>query len=162
MAGSLKNAAGELHLQFQIGDDRYALPACEVVEVLPLRKLKQLPEAPAWVAGLFSHRGRMVPVLDLCQRVLGRAARARSSTRLVLVRYRGAPDAPVLGLVLEQATDTLRLASEAFADSGLEAGLPQYLGPVQPSSAGVVQRINIDGLLDERMRALLFQPVTQD
>ena len=47
----MSGRAGELHLLFSLGADRYALPASEVSEVLPLQRLKQLPEAPAWVAG---------------------------------------------------------------------------------------------------------------
>ena len=163
MRASSKAAKGELHLQFQLGEDRYALPAREVVEVLPLRRLKQMPEAPQWVAGLFEHRGRMTPVIDLCHRVLGRKALARSSTRLVLVRFDAdlGERSPVLGLLLEQATDTLRLTADAFQASGLEAGLPDYLGPVQRDAQGMIQRIEISHLLDDAMRALLFQPVAQ-
>lgn len=163
-SASSKATAGELHLLFQLGDDRYALPAREVIEVLPLRRLKQIPEAPEWVAGLLTHRGRMVPVLDLTRRVLGRAANARSSTRLVLVRFDAAQgdDSPVLGLILEQATDTLRLQAEAFTSSGLEAGQPGYLGEVQRDGQGVIQRIEVSGLLDEAQRALLFQATEQD
>lgn len=163
MPASSKTATGELHLQFQLGEDRYALPAREVVEVLPLRRLKQMPEAPEWVAGLFEHRGRMTPVIDLCQRVLGRKARSRSSTRLVLVRFDPSQGehSPVLGLLLEQATDTLRLPPDAFKASGLEAGLPDYLGPVQRDSQGMIQRIEVSNLLDDAMRALLFQSVAQ-
>lgn len=158
-----KPSAGELHLIFQLGEDRYALSAREVVEVLPRRRLKQVPEAPAWVAGIFEHRGRMIPVLDLSRRVLGRPALARSSTRLVLVRFdaRQGRDSPVLGLILEQATDTLRLPSAAFTPSGLEAGQPDYLGPVQRDGRGLIQRIEVDGLLDDALRAQLFQPATQ-
>ena len=158
MQASSKASAGELHLQFQLGEDRYALAAREVVEVLPLRRLKQIPEAPEWVAGLLAHRGRMIPVLDLSRRVLGRPALMRNSTRLVLVHF----DAPlaadaVLGLILEQASNTLRLPQEAFQSSGLEAGQPDYLGPVQGKGAGLIQRIEVAGLLDASMRALLFQ-----
>ncbi|MGP0173472.1 chemotaxis protein CheW [Pseudomonas sp. NCHU5208] len=159
MQASSKASAGELHLQFQLGEDRYALAARMVVEVLPLRRLKQIPETPDWVAGLLAHRGQMIPVLDLSRRVLGRPALARSSTRLVLVHVAvrpGTPDA-VLGLILEQATNTLRLPDEAFQPTGLEASQPDYLGPVQGKGAGLIQRIEVNGLLDAAMRALLFQ-----
>lgn len=156
---SSKLSAGELHLQFQLGEDRYALAARSVVEVLPLRRLKQIPETPDWVAGLLAHRGQMIPVLDLSRRVLGRPALVRSSTRLVLVHFAvrpGTPDA-VLGLILEQASNTLRLPDEAFQPTGLEAGQPDYLGPVQSKGTGLIQRIEVNGLLDASMRALLFQ-----
>ncbi|MGG2398691.1 chemotaxis protein CheW [Pseudomonas sp. SH1-B] len=163
MPASSKAAAGELHLQFQLGDDRYALPAQEVVEVLPLRRLKQVPEAPEWVAGLFDHRGQVTPVIDLSRRVLGRPALARSSTRLVLVRFdrHMGEQSPVLGLILEQATDTLRLPAEAFKPSGLEASQPDYLGPLQRDAHGMIQRIDVAGLLDDEVRALLFRPKAQ-
>lgn len=159
MSASSKASAGELHLQFQLGEDRYALAAREVVEVLPLRRLKQIPEAPEWVAGLLAHRGKMIPVLDLSRRVLGRPALARNSTRLVLVHLDTAQavTGAVLGLILEQASNTLRLPQEAFQSSGLEAGQPDYLGPVQGKGAGLIQRIEVAGLLDASMRALLFQ-----
>lgn len=78
----------KLFLLFRMEGDRYALDAREVVEVLPLLRLKRIPEAPEWVAGVFSHRGVLVPVLDLCAMAFGRAALARTSTRIVLVEYR--------------------------------------------------------------------------
>lgn len=154
-----KASAGDLHLLFQLGADRYALCAREVVEVLPLRRLKQIPETPEWVAGLLVLRGRTIPVIDLSRRVLGRPAHARSSTRLVLVHFDTnlGNASPLLGLILEQATDTLRLPADAFTRSGLEAGQPDYLGPVQHNGQQLVQRIEVQGLLDESLRALLFR-----
>ena len=104
--------AGGLYLLFSLDQDRYALSVHEVVEVLPLRRLKAFPQAPAWVAGGFEHRGALVPVLDLLVRACGRPAAALTSTRLVLVHYR--PANRVLGLILEKATDTLRLPASAF------------------------------------------------
>ncbi len=162
-AATAGSAKGELHLLFQLGEDRYAISAREVAEVLPLRQLKQVPETPEWVAGVFQHRGRMIPVLDLNQRVLKRPALQRNSTRLVLVYFdaqRG-EHACVLGLILEQATNTLRLPADAFTSSGLEAGQPDYLGPTQADERGLIQRIDVQGLLDDALRAVLFKAAQQ-
>ena len=143
---------GELHLLFSLGEDRYALPARQVIEVLALQPLKQLPEAPAWVAGVLAHRGRMIPVLDLYRRLFDRPARARTSTRLVLVDW--APGQP-LGLVLEQAGRTERLDPPAP-----QPPLPSdaaYLGPVQQAGvAGLVQRVDVAGLLPADVAERLF------
>jgi chemotaxis-related protein WspB len=76
-----------LMLVFRLGADRYALDATEIVEVLPRVPLKSVPGAPAWVAGLFSYRGRTVPVIDLASLALGRPSADHVSTRLVLVHY---------------------------------------------------------------------------
>lgn len=151
-----RTARGRLYLQFRLGGDRYALDVHEVVEVLPLRDLKQVPEAPAWVAGVLAHRQRLVPVLDLARLAFGQPAQVRTSTRLVLVDYPPAGQGHWLGLILEQATDTLRCAPEAFRDYGLERGAARYLGPVYQDADGLVQRIRVADLLTDEVRGLLF------
>ena len=45
--------------------------------------------------------------------------------------------------------------------SGLEAGQEDYLGPMQRDARGMIQRIEVAGLLDDDVRALLFQPTDQ-
>ncbi|GLK89067.1 chemotaxis protein CheW [Pseudomonas turukhanskensis] len=148
-----------LYLLFSLGLERYALAARDVVAVLPRVPVKTLPGAPVWVAGVFAFRGALVPVLDLCQLSLGTAAVARTSTRTVLVHYRTADGLTrPLGLVLEQASDTLRCDAEAFRDYGLVNPASPYLGPVVETAAGLVQRIAIDQLLPETVQALLFPP----
>ena len=141
-----------LFLVFHIGDERYALPATDVVEVLPLLPLKPIAHAPAWVAGVFTHRGQVVPVIDISAMTFGLAAVARTSTRLVLVNYRG----QVLGLMLEQASDTLRCNPADFQSYGLDNRDAPYLGPVRSDQHGLVQWISIDELLSPAVSALIF------
>lgn len=90
----------------------------------------------------------------------GRAALARTSTRIVLVEYRARQDRePVwLGLILEQATDTLRCEPSAFRDYGLDNGEARYLGPVYEGPRGLVQWVRVEALLPDEVRALLFPP----
>jgi chemotaxis methyl-accepting protein methylase len=68
---------------------------------------------------MLAHRGALVPVIDL--RAELRRRPARTSTRLVLVHYRR-PAAPrlQLGLILEQATETLRCQPDEFQPYGLD------------------------------------------
>jgi len=148
---------GELYLLFNLQHDRYALSVHEVVEVLPLRRLKAFPQAPAWVAGGFDYHGTLVPVIDLLMRASERPAAQLTSTRLVLVHYR--PASRVLGLILEKATDTVRLSASAFHDSAVSPGAAQYLGAVQSCAQGLVQRIEVSRLLPADVCALLFPTV---
>lgn len=148
-------AATMLFLLFSLGEQRFALPAREVVEVLPRMPLKPIPAAPDWVAGVFSYRGQVVPVVDLCRLALGTPARQRTSTRLVLVNY---PGDRCLGLVLEQASQTLRCDVAEFKPYGLSSPDARYLGPIREDARGLLQRISVEQLLDERARVLLFAP----
>ncbi|MBI5769835.1 MAG: chemotaxis protein CheW [Verrucomicrobia bacterium] len=151
-----------LFLLFQLGADRYALPAAEVAEVLPLVALKGVPGAPAGVAGLIDYRGTAVPVIDLCALALGRAAARRVSTRVLMVRHplaRG--DGRLLGVIVERATETLARAPGDFQATGLAGEGARYLGPVVHDPRGLIQRVEIGALLTPALRAALFPPETE-
>jgi len=143
-----------LFLVFYIGNERYALAATDVVEVLARLPLKPIAHAPAWVAGVFSHRGQMVPVIDISAMTFGHEAVARTSTRLVLVNFRG----KLLGLMLEQANATLRCDPADFQPYGLDNREAPYLGPVREDAQGLLQWIHVDDLLSPAVCALLFPP----
>ncbi len=144
-----------LFLLFKLGEDRYALEASRVVEVVPLLALKHLPQSPPGIAGVFNYRGRPVPAIDLSQLTLGQPARERLSTRIIIVRWPW-PDEPdrVVGLVAEHATEMLRKEPGDFVDPGIRNTSP-YLGPVLMDSKGVIQWIHEQGLLSEPIRQLL-------
>jgi chemotaxis-related protein WspB len=151
-----------LFILFQLGKDRYALDAAQVAEVLPLVQMKKIPQAAAGVAGVFTYRGAPVPVLDLTQLALGRAARSRLSTRLLLVNYPDARGASrLLGLIAENATETLRREAADFVTSGVNADGAPYLGPVCHDARGLIQWVSVDKLLPEAVRAVLFQQAAE-
>ncbi|QOQ73330.1 purine-binding chemotaxis protein CheW [Pseudomonas poae] len=156
--GAVPAAKKALFLVFHIGGERFALKATEVAEVLPRLPLKPIAHAPVWVAGIFAHRGALVPVIDLCALTFGTPAQARTSTRLVLVNYQPQPwvDARWLGLILEQTTDTLRCGLEEFQPYGLDNREAPYLGLVREDALGLMQWIGVNELLTEPVRTLLF------
>jgi chemotaxis-related protein WspB len=148
-----------LFLVFELGRDRYALDAGQVAEVLPLVGIKQIPQAPPAIAGIFNYRGAPVPVIDLSQLTLGRPATRRLSTRLVLVHY---PDADgrirLLGLIAERATQTVRRDETDFVASGVTVEGASYLGRVAPDARGLLQWIDARTLLPASVHDRLFEP----
>jgi purine-binding chemotaxis protein CheW len=64
---------------------RYAFEAALVTEVVRLGPLTRLPAAPSFLAGVFTHRGEVLPVLDVGQLVGHGAVPIRASTRAALV-----------------------------------------------------------------------------
>lgn len=144
-------------LVFHIGDDRYGLRLAVVQRVLPLMELKNVPLAPPSVAGLMNLHGDSVPVIDLpCISGLP-PARAHFDTRIVLVDYM-APDGTVraLGLLAERVTGMQDIDPAALAAPGVRAA--PFLGSVAGDAQGMVQLVELDQLLPESLRALLFQP----
>ncbi|BCF99676.1 chemotaxis-related protein [Paraburkholderia sp. PGU19] len=163
-----------LFLVFELDRDRYALDAADIVEVQTLTATKAIPGAPAWVAGVIERHGEPVPVIDLAQLALGRPSQYWRSTRLVFVHYRdtrdiherGDTDTPprLLGLIVERATQTRRIEREHFADSGIATPHARWLGPVASDESGLIQWIDVQQMLDDDVKALLFpqpQPHTR-
>src|SRR5512140_1292715 len=64
---------------------RYAFEALLVTEVVRLGPLTRIPAAPAFLPGVFTHRGEVLPVLDIGQLVGQGSIAIRASTRAAVV-----------------------------------------------------------------------------
>ena len=147
-----------LFLKFRIGSESYALDTAQIVEVLPLLQISRIPQAPVGVAGLINYRGKPAPVIDLSELALGRPAQPHISTRLVMVRH----GEHLLGLIAEQATETMRRGPEDFADSGIAVDGALYLGPVTQDGGRLIRRIDVQKLMPPEVSSVLFRPAEEN
>jgi chemotaxis-related protein WspB len=146
-----------LFLVFQLGTDRYALQAAQVVEVLPLVNSKHVPRAPVGVTGVFDYHGTPVPLIDLTELAQGKPSRKWMSTRIILVNYRDKSGrVHLVGLLAEHATETMHRSEEEFADSGIAVADAPFLGSVLTDAAGIIQQIDIQNVLSESVGKHLF------
>jgi chemotaxis-related protein WspB len=147
-------------LIFHIGKDRYGIRLNDIARVLPLQQLKALPLAPAYVAGLMNFHGASVPVLDLCQLAGLQAGGQYFDSRIILVDC-PAPDGTShpLGLMAEHVMGIETVAPNQFVESGVKAA--PFLGQIVSSAAGILQMVELGQLLQDNVRAMLFQPANQ-
>jgi len=145
-----------LFLVFSLGNNRYAVAASEVVEVLPLVNWKSLPGAPPGVAGIMNYRSDPMPLLDLSELALGTPCRKWMSTRIVVIDYPAKDTSRTLGLLAEGVTGTIRRHEEDFMPPGLTTANAPYLGPIANTAEGPVQQIDVAALLPEQIRNGLF------
>lgn len=95
-------------LTFLIGDETYGLDLRCLREIMRLPELTELPRAPAFLRGILSLRGTMVPVIDMRSRLrLGRSE-PTVRTRVLVVDYAG----DLVGLIVDSVTDVARIAEE--------------------------------------------------
>lgn len=142
-----------LYLLFQFESDRFALPARDVHEVLPLVSLRAQPGAAAGIVGLINYRGQAVPVLDVARVVLGRPSVRRVSTRLLIIDHPAAPGQR-LALMVERATAMVAKEPGEFGPAGVPLGGARYLGPVAQDAGGMIQQIIVAGLLPPEAAAV--------
>ena len=62
-------AAGGKYLNFHLGDEAYSLPILQVREIIRLSPVTPVPRMPPFVKGVINLRGKIVPVMDLRERL---------------------------------------------------------------------------------------------
>jgi chemotaxis-related protein WspB len=146
-----------LVLTFQAGAHRYALPAAALIEVLPWVGLTPAPTLLPAIAGLLNYRGAVAPVIDMNQLLLGTACPFLLSSRILLTRY-PLPDGRegMLGLRVERASGTQAVTAEGVVASPVRT--PPWLGKVVIQGGDIVQLVQPEALLGDRVRGLLFPP----
>ena len=94
-----------------LGIDRevFAVPVETVLEILDMRELFRVPDAPAHLAGLIDVRGRSVPVIDLRVKLGLPAAAVTEGTRIMVLEVPIGGRQLVLGLVADRVYEVASL-----------------------------------------------------
>ena len=144
-------------LVFHIGPDRYGLRLRAIARVLPVVALKQVPLAPAFVAGLMDLHGEPVPVIELSLLAGFTPRQVWFDTRIILVDY-PLPDgiSASLGLQAEHVTGIETIDEASLRAPGV--GSAPFSGQVCSAAGGMLQLVELDELLPAQVRQLLFQP----
>ncbi len=146
-----------LFLLLNIDNRRYALESQQVVEVLPLVVLDTLPHTPEYIAGVFNYRGRIVPVLDLCQLMRGKPCCEHLSTRIILINYNNdegdnsseSATSHVFGLMAERVVETLHKSDTELIDPNIQIDAAPYLGKMILNDQDTIQCIDLNYLFSE-------------
>ena len=112
MTGTAPSAVGQSFLTVHVGDDRFALPASDVAEVIRPPAVTRVPLGPASLLGVANLRGAVMPVVSL-HRLLGREGTASSNARVVVID-RGAP----VGLLIDRVASLGTATDDAGDGSG--------------------------------------------
>jgi chemotaxis-related protein WspB len=136
-----------LVLTFQAGNEKLALDLRRVREVVPRVRLTPLSGMPEWHAGVFVHRGDVVPVIDLHRLAGAEVCPPHLSSRIVLVAPRRA-GARLVGLLASQVVATRELPIDGIAVTGRASDSPSF-GAVVADGKGVIRVFDPDSFLPE-------------
>ncbi len=138
----------------------FATEADVVVEVLAPLAWRPVPAVPAWVRGLFAHRGQLIPLVDVT-RLLDAPARAdRMSNRVLVANCAASSDLVPwrAGLWIDCIVEVDRLDfTRAGSHPGFAVDSGRFLGPVVETRWGPVQLVNPDRLFTAEQAAVLSE-----
>ena len=95
-----------------LGAEIFAVPVSCVIEILAMRALFRLPDAPPFLAGLTEVRDQAVPVIDLRVKLGLPAAEATHHTRIIVLEVTAGGRAMVLGLIADRVIEVITLAAD--------------------------------------------------
>lgn len=156
-----------LMLLFQINNQRYAIPSKKIVEVIPLVNLTKLTHTPEYFAGVFNYRGRIIPVIDMCQLISHQICSEHLSTRIILVNHWDrnaiAESTPhIMGLIAPKVIETSQVSDVDLIDVDIQIDKPPYLGKMIVDEQGIIQCLHVEYLLSEVQEAYLIEDVNSD
>jgi purine-binding chemotaxis protein CheW len=97
-------------LGFMLSDEEYALDILEIKEIVRLQPITAVPRSPAWLKGIVTLRGVIVPIFDLRSRLGLQEIEHGTDTRIVVV-YRGEE---LAGLIVDRITQVMRVGIDAI------------------------------------------------
>lgn len=135
-------AASEELLQlvsFKIGDEEFGVDILKVQEINRMLQVTHVPNAPAYVEGVINLRGKVIPVVDLRQRLGLERKEKDKHTRIIVMELSG----KVVGFVVDAVSEVLRI--------------PRSVTEPPPQVAGGMNAdyITAVGKLEDRLLTLL-------
>jgi purine-binding chemotaxis protein CheW len=134
LEGDTTQLDGDQHqwLTFSLGKEQYALNIEYVREIIKPREITDIPRVPAFILGVISLRGVIVPIFDLCQRLTLGAVSIDSRSRIIVCEHRDR----IAGLLVDNITQVVKFSTGEIEPppailSGLDRELVEGVGRVQ-------------------------------
>ncbi|MGE5509196.1 MAG: chemotaxis protein CheW [Chitinophagales bacterium] len=90
---------------FHLGGAEYAVTIDQVQEIINVAEITRVPRAPHYILGVFNLRGKILPAIDLKQRLGLGATDLTGTSRLVVVKV----GEHVVGLLVDGVSETTQV-----------------------------------------------------
>jgi purine-binding chemotaxis protein CheW len=107
----MKNESeSKAYLTFMLGDEKFAIPVDHVQEVVELNHVTRIPNAPDYMLGIISLRGRVLPLLDTRLKLGLPAAERTSKNRILILDLKENDDKGLqIGAIVDVAREVVEI-----------------------------------------------------
>lgn len=92
---------------FIIGDEEYAIPILNIVEIIKPIEYTRVPSVPDYVLGVFNIRGSVIPLIDLRRKFNLDTINNTGDTRYIVMKG----EDNTAGFVIDRLTEAIRINS---------------------------------------------------
>lgn len=95
-------------LEFVLGDEEYGVNLEEVREIIRMKPITEIPRSPAFVKGILSLRGTMIPVIDLKMRLKLGETEITPATRIIIT----ADETRYFGVIVDRINGVVKIRED--------------------------------------------------
>ena len=139
-------------VSFEIGAQTYAVPIHAVQEINRTMDIAHVPQGPPFMQGVVNLRRKVVPVVDLRQRLGKPVHENTGDERIVFIEVQGESQARVIGLIVDQVTRVLHISREIIepASTVTRGADSAYLQGVAMLDESLLYLLSPDKLFSQR------------
>jgi purine-binding chemotaxis protein CheW len=138
------------YLRFRVADEDYGVSLLEIREIIKTRPVTEVPRMPAFVVGVISLRGTIIPVLDLRLR-LGLAVGESSGRSRIIIAKKGEG---MCGLLVDEVFQVLGLSGSEIekAPQVLEGIDREFVRGIGRHGERMLIILDLDKVMDASLR----------
>ena len=102
------NTLKDQYLTFVIEDEEYGIEIANIKEIISICAITLIPETPAYLEGIISLRGDIIPVINVRKRFLKPPKEYDELTCIIVIEYREYS----LGLVVDAVKEVMYISEE--------------------------------------------------
>jgi purine-binding chemotaxis protein CheW len=91
---------------FRLGNEEYGVEITQVREIIKMKEITRIPNAPDFVEGVINLRGQITTVTDLRKRLGTNGTGNNDQTRIIIVELENS----TIGMIVDSVSEVLRLA----------------------------------------------------
>lgn len=145
---------GGTYVLFRLTAEQYGLPIDKVQSIIRYEEPTPVPRAPEFVQGVINLRGRVIPVVDLTQRLFGSPFTPTLSSRIVVAEG----DAGLLGLAVDEANEVVTIPDDSVRptpDAVLSENTAEAFAGVADHGGRLIVLLNLEQVVPNTGHAQL-------
>lgn len=93
---------------FRLGNEEYGVEITQVREIIKMKEITRIPNAPEFIEGVINLRGQITTVTDLRKRLGTDGSTTNDQTRIIIVEL----DNSTIGMIVDSVSEVLRLSKK--------------------------------------------------
>ncbi|MDD2736457.1 MAG: chemotaxis protein CheW [Desulfuromonadaceae bacterium] len=138
--------SGLEYLCFRVSDEIYGINIMDIKEIIKQREVTEVPRAPAFVLGILSLRGTIIPIIDMRIRLDLARSEQTGKERVIVVKNKNS----FSGLLVDEVIQVVRVKTDVFEapPTVLDGINRDFISGIRRSDERMIIIVNVENIAD--------------